>query len=82
MRLINLGIIKEEHFERGLNFTYLSEEGRKIFVRYFDEQLNETVLHRKLKRNVKYKTLITLELYKLIKHLLGEKKYRSLKVWW
>lgn len=82
LRLIDLKIIKEEHFERALNFAYLTEEGRKIFVRLFDETLEETIVHRRLRRRVKYKTLISLELYKLIKHLLGEKKYKPLKVWW
>lgn len=82
IRLINLKVLNETHFERDLEYTYLTEEGRKIYVKHFDEMLEETVLHRKLKRRVKYKTLITLELYKLIKHLLGEKKYNPLKVWW
>lgn len=82
MRLINLGIITEEHFERSLNFAYLKEEGRKIFVKHFDEMLEERVLHRKLKRRIKYKNLIKLELYKLVKHFLGEKVYSPLKVWW
>lgn len=82
LRLIDLKILNEEHFERALEFSYLKEEGRKIFVKFFDEQLEETILHRKLRRKVRYKTLITLELYKIIKHLLGEKKYSPLKVWW
>lgn len=82
LKLIDLKMLNEEHFERALEFAYLREEGRKIFVKFFDEMLEETILHRKLKRKVKYKTLITLELYKLIKHLLGEKKYSPLKVWW
>lgn len=82
LKLIDLKILNEEHFEKTLEFAYLKEEGRKIFVKFFDEMLEDTILHRKLKRKVKYKTLITLELYKLIKHLLGEKKYNPLKVWW
>ncbi len=82
LKLINLNILKEEHFEKALNFAYLKEEGRKIFVKYFDELLEERIFHRKLKRKIKYKSLIKLELYKLIKHLLGEKEYNPLKVWW
>jgi len=82
LRLINLNIINEEHFEKSLNFCYLKEEGRKIFVKFFDDLLEEKVLHRKLKRKVRYKSLIKLELYKLIKHFLGEKNYSALKVWW
>jgi CRISPR-associated protein Cas1 len=82
LRLINLNIINEKDFEKTLNFTYLKEEGRKKFVKSFDDLLEEKILHRKLKRKMKYKTLIKLELYKLIKHLLGEKEYNPLKVWW
>lgn len=81
LRLIDLKMIGEEHFETSLNFAYLNEEGRKIFVKSFDEQLEETILHRKLRRKVKYKNLILFELYRLIKHLLGEEKYQPLKVW-
>jgi CRISPR-associated protein Cas1 len=82
LKLINLNMLKEEHFEKSLNFCYLKEEGRKIFVKSFDELLNETIYHRKLKRNVKYKNLIKLELYKLIKHLVEEEEYEPLKAWW
>lgn len=81
-RLINLGKIKGEHFSEELNKAYLTEEGRKIFVREFDEVLETTVVHRNLRRKVKYKSFIKLELYKLIKHLLNEKPYTPLKVWW
>lgn len=80
--LVNLSIIKEEHFLRELNFSYLNEEGRKIFVKEFDALLEETILHRNLRRKIKYRNLIRLELFKLIKHILGEKEYSGLKVWW
>lgn len=82
MNLINNKVIKLDHFDIDLNCSYLNIEGRKIFVKAFDERLESTILHRNLKRKVKYKTLIRLELYKLIKHLYGEKKYSPLKVWW
>lgn len=81
-RLIELNMIKPEHFLRELNFAYLNEDGRKIFVKEFDSLLEETILHRNLRRKIKYKNLIRLELFKLIKHLLGEEEYKPLKVWW
>lgn len=80
--IINLGKINDEHFIKELNFCYLNEEGRKIFVKEFDNLLEETILHRSLKRKIKYKNLIRLELYKLIKHLLGDENYKSLRMWW
>jgi len=81
-RLIELKMIKEENFLRELNFAYLNDEGRKIFVKEFDGLLEETILHRNLRRKIKYRNLIRLELFKLVKHLLGEKEYSPLKVWW
>jgi len=67
---------------RELNFAYLNDEGRKIFVKEFDGLLEETILHRNLRRKIKYRNLIRLELFKLVKHLFGEKEYSPLKVWW
>lgn len=81
-RMIELKIIKQENFVKDLNFAYLNEDGRKIFVKEFDNLLEETILHRNLRRKIKYRGLIRLELFKLIKHLLGEKEYQPLKVWW
>ncbi|MCM8829997.1 MAG: type I-B CRISPR-associated endonuclease Cas1b [Candidatus Omnitrophica bacterium] len=81
-KLINLNQINKEHFEKELGGVYLNEIGRKIFIKCFDEMLNATLVHRNLRKKVKYKTLIKLELYKVIKHLLEEKKYSPLKVWW
>jgi CRISPR-associated protein Cas1 len=82
-KLINLGKIKREnHFLQESNGVFLNDEGRRIFVEEFENMLQQTVLHRKLKRKVKYQSFIRLEAYKIIKHLLGEDEYRPLKVWW
>jgi len=81
-RLTNLGMLQEHHFSISANFAYLSEEGRKIFVKEFEDFLEKTILHRNLKRNIRYKNLVRLDLYKLIKHLLGEQTYSPMKVWW
>lgn len=81
-RMINREQIGREHFVSELNFCYLSEEGRKIFVKEFNELLESTVRHKKLNRNVSYRGLIRLECYKLIKHLLEDEAYEPFKVWW
>lgn len=39
-------------------------------------------MHKNLKREVTYERLIKLELYKLIKHLMDDKKYEGFKIWW
>lgn len=81
-KLVNSEIIKLEDFDEDLNYCYLNEQGKRKFIKAFDEKLSTTIRHRKLKRNVSYKTLIRLECYKLIKHFLGDEVYKPLKAWW
>ena len=81
-KVLNKKEIQEKHFDRKLNRCLLNDEGRKIFVRNFEEKLNETIQHRKLGRSVSYKHLIKLECYKLCKHLLEIEEYKPLKMWW
>lgn len=81
-KLINNQMLKEGDFDRKLNYCYLTEEGRKTFVREYEERLNQTIEHRQLKRNVSYQRLIRLECYKLIKHLLGDEEYKGFRMWW
>ncbi|CUT01362.1 CRISPR-associated protein, Cas1 family [Candidatus Kryptobacter tengchongensis] len=81
-KIINRGQISKEHFISELNFCYLSEDGRKLFVKEFDELMRSSIRHKKLNRNVSYRGLIRLECYKLIKHLFGDEVYNPLKVWW
>ncbi len=62
--------------------VYLSERGRKTFIRVLEETLASTVHHRALKRNVSYRQLLRLEAYKLVRHLIGMEEYRALRAWW
>ncbi|MCG0276812.1 MAG: type I-B CRISPR-associated endonuclease Cas1b [Thermosediminibacteraceae bacterium] len=83
-RLLNRHIIGKEDFA-GIGdepAIYLKEEARKKVVKEFEETLQSTVYHRKLKRNVSYRHLIRLEAYKIIRHLIGMEVYRSLRAWW
>jgi len=81
-KLVNNNMLDAEDFEEDLNFCYLSEQGRKKFVKEIDQKLGTTIKHRKLKRNVSYKMLIRLECYKLIKHFLSDEIYLPFKAWW
>ena len=82
-RLFNRRQLNEQkHFETEIGACYLNENGRKLFIAAFDEQLKQTVAHRKLKRKVSYQRLIRLECYKLIKHLVGMEPYHALRPWW
>lgn len=80
--LLNKKQLTEKDFDRELNYCYLSEQGRKVFVKEFDEKLKTTIKHRGLKKQVSYRQLIRLECYKLIKHILGDKEYQPFKIWW
>ena len=80
--MLNKKEIQERHFDKKLNYCLLNEARRKIFVRNFEDKLNETIRHRKLGRNVSYKHLIKLECYKLCKHLFEMEEYKPLKMWW
>ncbi len=80
--LLNDGVLKKSHFDKDLNFAYLKEEGRKIVVQAFEEKLNTTVHHKGLGKSVSYRRFIRLELYKIVKHLLGEERYECFKAWW
>ncbi len=80
--LLNKKQIQEKHFDKKMNSCLLTEEGRKIYLKEFDEKLKTTIKHRTLKRSVSYRHLIRLECYKLIKHILGEKEYKPFKIWW
>ncbi len=79
---INKQIIDTADFEKRLNGIYLNESGAKKFVQVFDEKLQSTLNYKKIKRNVSYKTLIRLELYKLEKHFMGEDMYRPFVAEW
>ncbi len=80
--LINKGIITPADFEKMLKGIVLNDKGRKKFLTYMDEKLKQTIKHSTLKRQVSYRRLIRLELYKLEKHFLGEKEYKPFVMDW
>ncbi|MDD4697947.1 MAG: type I-B CRISPR-associated endonuclease Cas1b [Fermentimonas sp.] len=81
-KLLNKRELQEKHFDKKLNKCLLNPNGKKIFVKAFEERLSETIKHRSLKRNVSYRHLIKLECYKLTKHLLGIEEYKPFKMYW
>ncbi len=81
-KLVNNNMIRLEDFDEDVGYCYMNENGRKKFLKEFDQKLTTTIKHRKLKRNVSYRTLVRLECYKLIKHLIGDELYVPFKAWW
>ena len=69
--MLNKKQITENDFEKNLNFLYIKDKPRM------------EIKHKKLDREASYEYLIRLEVYKLIKYLLGdEEKYEGFKMWW
>ena len=74
--LVNRKKLKvEKHFEKKLNYALLNEEGKKVFIKAFEERINEKFKHSTLKRMVSYNSAIKLDGYKLIKYLLEGREF-------
>lgn len=81
-KLINNNMLRLDDFEEDVNYCYLNDSGRKKFIKEFDQKLATTIKHRKMKRNVSYRTIIRIECYKLIKHFIEDETYVPFKAWW
>jgi len=77
--LINNRLIKPEHFHEELKGCYLNDHGRRVFLKEYDDKLRTTIRHKGLNRNVSYQRLIRIECYKLVRHLLGEARYKGFR---
>ena len=80
--LLNKNMINETDFDKEHNFLRLKDSALKVILQEFDKRLLTTIKHRTLNKNVSYRYLIRLDLYKLIKHMLGEKEFSPFKIWW
>ena len=81
--MFNKNQITEKDFEQNLNFLYIKEKARKEITKELDKRLQTTIKHKKLEREVTYEYLIRLEIYKIIKYLIGdEENYEGFKMWW
>jgi CRISPR-associated protein Cas1 len=81
-KLVNKKMLSDTDFRLDLGGVLLNDKGKKTFIQEYNDKLKSTIMHRNLGRNVSYRTLIRLELYKLIKHIIGEKEYEPLVLWW
>ncbi|MEA3447343.1 MAG: type I-B CRISPR-associated endonuclease Cas1b [Bacteroidota bacterium] len=81
-RMLNKKEIQANDFEDSLNRIVLKPKAKKKFVQAWEGRLSETIQHRTLKRNVSYKHLMKLEVYKLMKHIMNIQEYKPLKMYW
>jgi CRISPR-associated protein Cas1 len=80
--MLNKNQITKKSFVGGLNGLQLTEKASKTIMQELDNRLEKTIFHKELNKNVSYQFLIRLELYKLIKHVIGEKEYKGFEIWW
>lgn len=81
--LLNRNQITEKSFVKDFNGLRMTEKASKTIVTAFDNRLKETVKHKELNREVSYQYLIRLELYKIIKYLIGETEdYNGFEMLW
>lgn len=74
-KLLNLKMMSEADFVND-NGVFLSAVGKRKVLEAFDEKIRETIYVKGLGRNVSFKKMIRLELYKLEKHVLDDVKYK------
>lgn len=74
--------VSPQDFVTGTEGVMLTEKGRQVFVNELDSKLDTTIRHRSLGRDVSYRRLIRLELYKIEKHIMGEKPYEPFVARW
>ena len=65
-----------KHFDKNVNYALLNESGKKIFIESFENRINESFMHPKLKRKTTYKSAIRYDAYKLIKYLVEGRDFQ------
>jgi len=80
--LIGKKIVTKNDFDRDTEGIMLKEKAKKHFVEELDNKLKTTINHREIGRSVSYRRLLRLELYKIEKHLMGEKDYKAFIARW
>jgi CRISPR-associated protein Cas1 len=79
---LNKKIISSDDFESNVNGLMLKEAGRRKFIEQLEEKLKQTIKHFALDKEVSYRRLIRMELYKLEKHLMEEEEYKPFVMEW
>ena len=74
--LVNLRSIRPEHFEKGTDGgVYLTQEGKKIFLKAFYDKLHTTIQVRNC--SMSYKELIREDIYRLVRHFRSGEKFKA-----
>jgi CRISPR-associated protein Cas1 len=82
LTLVNKSMLNDSDYSRELGGLYLTDSGKRKFVQEFESRLSTTITHRVLRRKISYQGLIRMELYKIEKHLLGDRSYSPFLMYW
>jgi CRISPR-associated protein Cas1 len=80
--LVNKSMLSDGDYSSELGGLYLAESGKKKFLQEFESRMSTTITHRVLKRKISYQGLVRIELYKIERHLLGDKLYSPFLMYW
>ncbi len=80
--MISTGMLSGKDFQKESGGIVLKDKGRKRFVEELDKRLRTTIKHRSVGREVTYRRLIRMELYKIEKHIMGEIEYKPFVSQW
>ncbi len=75
-------MITMDDYEERTEGLLLKDKAKRCFIEQLEKKLKTTINHREIGKSVSYRRLIRLELYKLEKHLIGEKEYVALTLTW
>lgn len=82
LSLIGKRIFTKKDFEKNMGGILLNDGGKQKFITALEDKLKTTIHHRDINRPVSYRRLIRMELYKLEKHIIGEKEYEPFEAQW
>jgi len=80
--LINKKMIQKKSFSERGGGLYLTDKGKEVVLKAWEDRLQSTIEHKGLRRNVSYRNLVRMEVYKVEKHVLGDKLYEPFVARW
>jgi len=80
--VVNERKVTEDDFIKESEGVFLKDTGRRSFVNEIMGKLETTAKHPGVGRSVSYRRLVRMELYKIEKHVLGEKDYEPFAIGW
>jgi CRISPR-associated protein Cas1 len=74
--------ISKKDFANNAKGILMKEDGKKKFIEAWNKKMETTFHHRESGKDIPYQRLIRLELYKIEKHIRGEREYEPFLAKW